>query len=76
MSTRLEEQAFELLGQQIDGFYGPDLAEKHQVLSWLGISRKFIRSFDALRLEVGQFKDISSPSDLSSRGQGDAETFA
>ena len=52
MASQLEGRAFALLRGQIPRFYVPSLDERKQVLSWLGMSSKFVRSFDALQLDV------------------------
>ena len=64
MAIPLEEQAFDLLREKLNRFYVPNLAERKQVLSWLGISSKFVRSFDGLQLGVENFKDITGPLDF------------
>ena len=65
MASQLEERAFELLEGRISRFYVPSLQERKQVLNWLGMSSKFVRSFDALQLEVEKFEDVSGPADFS-----------
>ena len=65
MASQLEERAFELLRGRISRFYVPNLAERKQVLNWLGMSSKFVRSFDALQLNVDKFEDASGLADFS-----------
>lgn len=65
MASQLEERAFELLRGRISRFYVPNLAERKQVLNWLGMSSKFVRSFDALQLNVDKFEDASGLADYS-----------
>jgi len=65
MASQLEERAFELLRGRISKFYVPSLDERKQVLNWLGMSSKFVRSFDALQLNVDKFEDASGLADFS-----------
>ena len=65
MASQLEERAFELLRGRISRFYVPSLDERKQVLKWLGMSSKFVRSFDALLLNVDKFEDASGLADFS-----------
>ena len=65
MASQLEEQAFALLRSRIPRFYVPNLKERKQVLTWLGMSSKFVRSFDALQLNVEKFDDASGLADFS-----------
>ena len=65
MASQLEEGAFELLRGRISKFYVPSLDERKQVLNWLGMSSKFVRSFDALQLNVDKFEDASGLADFS-----------
>ena len=65
MASQLEERAFALLRGRIPRFYVPSLNERKQVLTWLGMSSKFVRSFDALQLDVEKFEDASGLADFS-----------
>ena len=65
MASQLEERAFELLRGRISRFYVPSLDERKQVLNWLGMSSKFVRSFDALQLNVDKFEDATGLADFS-----------
>ena len=65
MASQLEERAFELLRGRISKFFVPSLDERKQVLNWLGMSSKFVRSFDALQLNVDKFEDASGLADFS-----------
>ena len=63
--VKTEEVGLALLSDKLPEFYVPGLDEKKQVLTWLGIDSKFIRSFDGLLLEVRDFQEISSSKDFS-----------
>jgi len=65
MPTPLEERGISVLVEHLPGFYVPNLIEKKQVLSWLGIDSKFVRSFDGLQMNVESFQEIRQPSDFS-----------
>ena len=65
MASQLEERAFELLRGRISKFYVPSLDERKQVLNWLGMSSKSVRSFDALQLNVDKFEGASGLADFS-----------
>ena len=65
VASKLEELAFVFLRERIPGFYVPSLKERKQVLTWLGMSSKFVRSFDALQLNVENFEDASGLADFS-----------
>ena len=65
MPTVLEEKGGCILTRQLPGFYVPSLIEKKRVLSWLGIDRRFVRSFDGLRLKVPTYDRVDGPDDFS-----------
>ena len=65
MASKLEERAFALLRDRRPRFYVPSLKERKQIISWLGMSSKFVGSFDALQLNVEEFADASGLADFS-----------
>jgi hypothetical protein len=60
-----ELQGLELLQAKLPGFYKPTLAEKKRVLQILGISKRFIATFDAIRLNnVDSFAQVENAKDF------------
>lgn len=46
------------------GFYVPSLVEKKTLLKLMGISSRFISTFDAIRLNVSSFANVESTKDF------------
>jgi hypothetical protein len=59
-----QDSSAELLQQELPGFYLPTSAEKSSLLKILGISPGFKQTFDAVRLHVASFQNISTAKDF------------
>jgi len=57
-------KGLELLKAEMPGFYVPSLTEKKKVLQILGISKRFINTFDGIRMNVQSFKDVENAKDF------------
>lgn len=57
-------QGRELLEKDMPGFYVPTKDEKKKVLQILGISKRFIATFDALKLNVTSFAKVENAKDF------------
>src|SRR5947208_17139410 len=57
-------KGLELLKAKMPGFYVPTLAEKKKVLQILGISKRFINTFDGIRMNVPVFADVENAKDF------------
>jgi len=61
---RKEKRGFQLLREQLVGFYVPTSNEKKRLLEILGVSRRFKGTFDAIRLRVGGFEAVKNACDF------------
>jgi hypothetical protein len=59
-NKRKQLQGLKLLQKQMPGFYLPSKEDKHRVLEILGVSKRFIGTFDALRLNVPSFAKVKN----------------
>lgn len=57
-------KGLELLSKEMPGFYLPSREEKKRVLEILGISSRFINTFDALRLRTSSFSKVDNAKDF------------
>lgn len=57
-------QGFELLKREMPGFYVPSKDEKKKLLQIMGISKRFINTFDAIRLNVPSFAKVENATDF------------
>lgn len=57
-------QGLELLKREMPGFYVPDKDEKKKLLQIMGISSRFISTFDAIRLHVKSFAQVETAKDF------------
>ena len=57
-------KGLELLKTKMPGFYVPTTDEKKKVLQILGISKRFIATFDAIRLNVESFSKVENAKDF------------
>jgi hypothetical protein len=53
-----------LLREKMPGFYVPSLVEKKKLLKLMGISARFISTFDGIRLNVDSFAKVESTKDF------------
>jgi len=49
---------------KLDGFYVPTLVEKKRLLEILGISKRFMQTFDAIRLKVADISKVKNARDF------------
>lgn len=59
-----EEQAHRFLAEAMPGFYVPSLEQKRDLLAILGVSRRFTRAFDGIRVHKPSFADIRTAADF------------
>jgi hypothetical protein len=59
-----QKRGFDLLREQLPGFYVPTAVEKKRLLEILGISQRFLQTFDAIRLTVNSFADVRNAQDF------------
>ena len=63
-NRKREKRGFEMLAKKIPGFYVPSSAEKDNLLRILGISPRYKKTFDAIRLAVPKYSDVTSAKDF------------
>ena len=64
-NLKKEKKGLDVLFNNIDNFYIPDLNQKKIILDLMGINKKrFIRTFDGIILKVDKFEDINSKEDF------------
>jgi hypothetical protein len=59
-----QKRGFDLLRKKLKGFYVPTTEEKKKLLEILGISRRFLQTFDAIRLNVPTFAEVKNAKDF------------
>ncbi|MCU1284777.1 MAG: hypothetical protein JWO13_1127 [Acidobacteriales bacterium] len=57
-------QGLGLLKKVMPSFYVPSLPEKKRLLQILGISKRFINTFDGIRMNVSSFADVENAKDF------------
>jgi hypothetical protein len=53
-----------MLAEQMEGFYLPSKSDKKRLLKILGISDRFMQTFDAVRLSVSSVEEVQNAKDF------------
>jgi hypothetical protein len=59
-----QERGAALLAEQMQGFYLPSKTDKKRLLEILGISDRFLQTFDAVRLNVSSVDEVRNAQDF------------